>query len=99
MSTKGGRLPEEIKIKIAEALEKSGLNLPCPRCGNEDFFIADGYIVHILQENSFKHSLEGAGLICVAVICQKCGFISEHSLGTLGIVDEIREYDAKRTNN
>lgn len=99
MSNKGGRLPEEIKIKITETLEKKGLDLPCPRCGSEDFFIADGYIVHILQENSLKHSIEGAGLICIAIICQNCGFISEHSLGTLGIVDEIREYDEKRTND
>lgn len=98
MSTTEFQMPLEIKNKIRMALEKNGLELSCPRCGNDNFYIADGFIIHILQQDPSTNSLDGPGIVCAAVICNKCGFVSEHSLSVLGVINEIREFFLNRTD-
>lgn len=77
--------PEE-KEKIINALEDRFAKLPCPRCGNQQFSLADGYFSQPLQENLGGIVLGGPAIPSVVVVCNKCGFISQHALGALGLL-------------
>ena len=83
-------ITEELKQKIIDALIKAGADHPCPRCGNDNFYIAEGLVFHILQNSPSHPRLGGSGIICAAVVCSKCGYIAEHSLGTLGLMNEVK---------
>lgn len=83
------KLTEENKSIIIRTLEERNATLPCPRCGGTSFYVADGLVCHILQKPSLKFSIRGAALMNAVVVCDNCGFTSEHSLGTLGILDEV----------
>lgn len=77
--------PEERK-RIVEALESRGAKLPCPRCGNTQFVLVDGYFAHSLQHNLSSYSLGGPAIPVAVVACQRCGFLAEHAIGALGLL-------------
>lgn len=80
---------EEGMQRIIAALEAKGVTLPCPRCGNEDFSIVDGYFVHSIQKNLKSISLGGGKAIpTIGTICTNCGYLSEHALGSLGLLPQ-----------
>ena len=85
-------LPDEFAEKIISALEGKNVNLPCPRCGGNDFHLADGLILHVMQSSVSDPRLYGRGFICVGVICDNCGYCAEHSLGSLGLLEEAEKY-------
>ena len=82
------QLTEQDKQKIIEALQERGANEPCPRCRNTDFTVVDGYFYQALQTELNAISLGGPGVPSVAVVCTKCGFMSQHALGALGLLPE-----------
>ncbi len=84
------QISDELKQKIIDALTKAGADRPCPRCGNNQFFVADGLVFHILQNSISNPRLGGTGIVCAVVICSKCGYISEHSLSSLGLINEVK---------
>ena len=77
--------PEE-KDQIIKALKDRIAEQPCPRCGNEEFGLADGYFNQPLQDRIGGITLGGPTIPSVAVICNKCGFISQHALGALNLL-------------
>jgi ribosomal protein S27AE len=79
-------MKQEEKDKIIKALEERLAKLPCPRCGNQQFSLADGYFSQPLQENLGGIVLGGPAIPSVVVVCNKCGFISQHALGALGLL-------------
>ncbi len=74
--------------RIIEVLNEKGAIKPCPRCGNEEFTLVDAYINQPVQDDYSGINLGGPTIPCVIVICQKCGFISQHSLGYLGLLEK-----------
>lgn len=73
--------------QIAKLLTERGATKPCHRCGHTNFAVIDGYSSFSLQD-----SLEG-GLVLggpavpvVTVACTKCGAITPHALGPLGLL-------------
>lgn len=77
----------EQKKKIIEALQKCGANLPCSRCGNQTFTLIDGYFNQTVQpqlNNSLM--IGGPSVPSVGVVCNKCGLISHHAVGVLGLM-------------
>jgi predicted nucleic-acid-binding Zn-ribbon protein len=74
--------------EIIEILNKRGAVKPCPRCGHKEFTLANAYFNQILQDNLKKIVIGGPTVPCAVVICQNCGFMSQHSLGYLGLLDE-----------
>jgi hypothetical protein len=75
--------------KVKNELIKRGGLLPCPRCGKKNFsIINEGLIIHPLQKEDKYLVLSGRSIPVVAVICTNCGFISEHALGTLGLLND-----------
>lgn len=80
------KIPDERKHEIVEALEERGAKLPCPRCGNQSFTLLDGYFNQVLQTDLGGIILGGPSIPSVVVVCTRCGFLSQHALGALGLL-------------
>ena len=77
-------LSENQRRQIANALDGKGAKLPCPRCGTDSFTVGDGYFVFMIQQNLKMLKLSGEAIPAISVICDNCGFISQHAIGVLG---------------
>ena len=73
------------KMEIQAALQ-SRIKSPCPRCGGASGALADGYVYHVLQNGDPNRGFqEGPVLVCAVIICNTCGYSSEHSVPHLGV--------------
>lgn len=81
-------LNENEKKELAKALvEKIGRPFECPICHSQSFTIVDGYLVQGLQYNMNSIVLGNGPMIpSVAIVCIRCGFMSQHNLGVLGLM-------------
>ena len=61
-------------------------DIRCPMCGNKHFIIADGYFNSIMQDSLNGLVLGGPSIPSIPIICNRCGFISSHALGILGLL-------------
>lgn len=82
--------PEQ-KRRIVEALEKAGARLPCPRCANNNFTLLDGYFNQPVQAELSGLVLGGPSVPSVVVVCTRCGYLSQHALGALGLLPKKEE--------
>jgi hypothetical protein len=79
---------KEERERIGGILTSKGVTLPCHRCGQRQFAIA-GYSARRIQDSTDGLGtvlLGGPSLPIVVVVCNTCGAISEHALGTLGMM-------------
>jgi hypothetical protein len=79
--------PEE-KQKIIDII-KMKVNLPCSRCGQKEFTLLDGYLKHDIYKisnNKIIYDDRDISFPCVSIICDNCGYISQHCLGILGLM-------------
>jgi ribosomal protein L37E len=74
------------KQEIIKALEERGAKLPCPRCGNQSFTLIDGYFNQTIQTDLKGMVLGGPSVPSVVVVCNRCGYLSQHALGVLGLL-------------
>lgn len=83
-------LTEEQAQKIIAALAERGVdNYNCARCGSAKFNLAPG-ITHLrLQDPGGPAGLllGGPTIPSAVVICERCGLVFMHALGTLGLTD------------
>ena len=70
--------------EIIDKLKEKGVEAPCPRCGKERFTIAGNHKI-IIQDNPKLIALTGPYIPTVIIICDNCGYISEHAIKALGI--------------
>lgn len=82
------KLTEEQKVKIIETLKEKGVTLPCPRCGNNNFTIMDGYFNQPIQTELGGLVLGGPSVPSIVLVCTRCGFLNQHALGVLGLLPE-----------
>jgi len=80
------KISEEQKQKIIAALKERGATLPCPRCGNQAFTLLDGYFNQTIQTKLSGMVIGGPSVPSVVVGCDRCGLLSQHALGTLGLL-------------
>ncbi|MCK4814176.1 hypothetical protein KA005_00275 [bacterium] len=78
------------KQKIVGILSKKGAVHPCPRCGEKGFTLLDGYFNQTIQQtlgggNTF---IGGPSVPSIVVVCNNCGYMSQHALGVLGLMPE-----------
>lgn len=71
---------------LSGRLNKYGKGTKCPMCGHSHFTIADAYLLNILQPDLKSVTLGGPSIPSLAIVCTNCGFISQHSLGVLGLL-------------
>jgi hypothetical protein len=80
-------ITEQQKQRIIQELEKRGANRPCPRCGNNHFTLLDGYIIQPLTRGpSVAIVIGGPSIPSIVTACTQCGFLSQHALGALGLL-------------
>ncbi len=77
---------DEIVAKLHERLQKHDNDLKCPMCANRQFTIADAYVRHDLQSDLDDIALSDLSIPSVAIICNNCGFISQHDAKVLGLL-------------
>ena len=77
---------------VIEALKRLGANAPCPRCGNAQFTLLNGYD-NILINRTIDGVLFPGGpqspavqVPTVLLACDRCGYLSAHALGALGLL-------------
>lgn len=78
-------LSEEEKKKIVEALSQKVPQLKCPMCNHQKFSLAEGYFNNFIQDLK-SVSLGGPSIPTTAIICENCGFVSQHALGALKLL-------------
>jgi hypothetical protein len=84
------------KAEIAKRLGERGVRSQCPMCGHDSFVLADGYFIHSIQPNlGGGLVLGGPSVPTVAIVCSKCGFVSQHAVGVLGLLPSKKEEVAK----
>jgi hypothetical protein len=82
-------LKESAKQKIIQKLNEKGLKTNCPMCGNKKFIIADGFFNNPMQSELLEGLvLSGPSIPSIAIVCNNCGFISQHALGVLGLLNQ-----------
>lgn len=75
--------PEQ-KKQLINALEEKIHVISCPMCHEKSFTVADGYAMNQLQDDYRSLVISGEKLVpSVYLICNNCGFISQHALGAL----------------
>lgn len=85
----------EEKRKIIAALEERGATLPCPRCGNNAFTLLDGYLNQTIQKELKGIVIGGPSVPTIVITCKRCGFLSQHALGILGLLPEELQREDK----
>jgi len=81
-----GLLTQEQKVAIISQIQRLIPNLECPICHNRHFIIADGYFNSSIQGKLDGMVLGGPSIPSIGLICNKCGFISHHALGVIGML-------------
>lgn len=80
--------PPEFRDKIIAALTERLADSPCPRCANTEFGVMRNMVSFPLGDNPNKITLPGPVLPCAVTYCKRCGFVSFHVLGTLGLLEQ-----------
>lgn len=77
------------KDAIVKELNNKVGNFICPICHKGPFTLVDGYFVQSSQ-NDYKNFIIGSDTIIpsVIIVCNNCGFMSQHSLGVLGLIEK-----------
>ena len=92
-------LSDETQQNIIKELEGRGATQPCPRCGNREFVLVDGFFNQWLQPEPIGGLIIGGPTVPTVVLaCQKCGFLAQHALGALGLLpQDISPKESKLT--
>ena len=75
---------QRIILELNKRFGSSGIK--CPMCGNNHFIIGDGYFNSFMQDDFRSLNLGGPSISSIPIICDRCGFISSHALGVLGLL-------------
>ena len=81
-------LTNEEKEEIRKKFVPKTTNLSCPMCANKGFSMAEGYFMNIMQSNLTSLELGGQAVPTIGIICNNCGFVSQHALGALGLLPQ-----------
>lgn len=88
-------LSEDEKNDLITEIKTRISNITCPMCQNKHFTIADGYFNNFLQDNFQNLNLGGRSVPTIGIVCQKCGFVSQHALGILGKLPNLETDEPK----
>lgn len=79
-------LKKEDKDIIAKVLTERVGHFKCPICGKGQMSLIDGYSSLGISEDYQKTMFADKIIPHVMLVCNNCGFISHHALGTLGLL-------------
>ena len=74
---------QELKDKVVSRLNEKGLR-ECPMCHSNQFTIVDGFQQLMVNKELTSAFVVGGPIIpVVAIVCNNCGFLSQHAVGAL----------------
>jgi hypothetical protein len=87
-----GRMTPQQANEVIQALQSRGATRPCPRCGNAHFTLLEGFFNQPLSGDLTTPSgtmgfSSGPTVPSIVTACARCGFLSQHALGVLGLAD------------
>jgi hypothetical protein len=88
---------DKIIDALTERMKKQNRGFACPMCGNNHFVLLDSYLRNDVQEDFESVRLGGPSIPATVIVCSNCGFMSQHALGTLGLLPKKKEPDAPKT--
>ncbi|HEX9084224.1 MAG TPA: hypothetical protein VF836_05770 [Gemmatimonadaceae bacterium] len=71
------------KHKIVTALKARGAG-SCPRCNDSQWTVSEFLRIDV-QATMDRDSMERSTIPAIMVVCEHCGFISQHALQPLGV--------------
>ena len=74
------------KHRIISALKARGAG-SCPRCRDSQWTVSEYSMIEV-QATMDRHSAETTTIPSIMIVCEHCGFISQHALQPLGIWPE-----------
>lgn len=77
------------------ALQKSGIAGDCPLCKQNQWVVHEVPVSLPVYNVSGKVAFPGESMPAAAMICKKCGYMSLHSLGALGLLDQLKKDASK----
>ncbi len=86
-------IPKEKKEEIVKALQAKIPILKCPMCSSAStwFTMTEGYFLNSMQSDLSSVHLGGPAIPTIGIICDNCGFVSQHAIGGLGLLPKITE--------
>lgn len=82
-------LTNDRKKEIIHALSQRVDSMECPICHNRNFALLDGYINDSVQDDYHIQIIGTKKAIpSIGLVCSNCGFLSQHSLGVLGLLEK-----------
>lgn len=83
---------EENKNELIKRLQEKAPSLSCPMCHSRHFTISPGFFLNFLQTNVGEIiNLGGQSIPSFSLICNNCGFISQHAIGVLGLLEDKKD--------
>lgn len=67
---------------VKSELKKRGAIAPCTRCGSKNFII-----YNTVKELEI---IDGLSLPYAVMVCQNCGYIIQHAIGSLNLLNEAQ---------
>ena len=67
--------------QVTDALAARQVSTQCPRCGTPEAF-------DVLEGLVYLDHFGGQNLRTATLVCRRCGYLSLHSLATLGLEDQ-----------
>ena len=71
------------KHNIVAALKSRGAG-SCPRCQDSQWTVSEFSMIEV-QSTMDRNSVERTTIPAIMIVCEHCGFISQHALQPLGI--------------
>lgn len=84
-------MKDEEKLRIITELNNRIGSFTCPICHKGQFKFVDSYSSYSLSDDYAKTKLGGKVIPFVMLVCDNCGFVSQHALGSLGILPKQEE--------
>ena len=82
-------LSDKEKEELAKVITSKVKTFECPMCHNHSFTIIDGYLIQNLQNSINSYVIGNEPIIpSIAIVCNNCGFMSQHNLGILGMLNK-----------
>ncbi len=77
------------RAEVGKRLTEKGATLPCYRCGKNNFTILSG-VSKLVLHSDITQEPDGSepSVPVVSVVCQNCGAVTSHALGSLGLKPE-----------
>jgi hypothetical protein len=88
MSITNGDRPHKHAKRIIERLNERGVGRQCPMCKAQRFKIIPSFFAPFLSDDAdeaFDFEREKRLYPCIGLVCENCGFTTQHSLEPLGL--------------